>query len=404
MNILTLSTYPFETPLHGGQHRIANIVEILKSAGHNVESAGVLGSDQYPKTAGFCEYPDQTTFLRYVDNPFLMDDFAIGKIFSEDDFFYTKLSSLITTIPDIIFVEQPWLFEFAQRFALDKKLDKAKIIYGSQNVEHRLKRDILNQYLGSKAADIGEQLVLQCELHAIKHADAICCVSEEDLEWTARRTARPCVLAQNGVKTRTTTRAGLIEANRISQHRKFALLCASAHPPNITGFYDIFGAGCGCFAPDELLIIAGSAGPSITADTRFSKVAGMSRSVVSAGVVSEDCIQGLLVLCHAIVLPITHGGGTNLKTAEALWAGRHIVATSTAMRGFDAFANTKGVSIANNSQDFSAAIRAAMQSRPLQLTDLDKQERSTVLWEHTLSSLLELVDSFQAQLSKQLRA
>ena len=35
---------------------------------------------------------------------------------------------------------------------------------------------------------------------------------------------------------------------------------------------------------------------------------------------------------HALILPITQGGGTNLKTAEALWSGRRVVATPQAMR------------------------------------------------------------------------
>jgi hypothetical protein len=32
-------------------------------------------------------------------------------------------------------------------------------------------------------------------------------------------------------------------------------------------------------------------------------------------------LEGLLDGAQCIVLPLTQGGGTNLKTAEALWSG-----------------------------------------------------------------------------------
>jgi hypothetical protein len=391
MNILTLSTYPIENPLHGGQHRLSNIVQAYRDGGHVVQTAGVLGSDQYPKSQGFMPYPGTEPLRQFIANPLLMDDWAIGELFSMNDSYFKSLVDVISTVPDLIHVEQPWLFKFAARFAEIHSSRKVKIIYGSQNVEHQLKFDIVKTYLGIDAAQSGQQKVLRCESTAIARADGICCVSQNDLDWTKIKTEAPCVLAYNGVKARLTTNVGAAEANIITGHKKFALYTASAHPPNITGFFEIFGGGIGCIAPNELIVIAGSAGPSIKSDPRFNRTAGLSKACVAPGTVSEECLQGLLEIAHSVVLPITHGGGTNLKTAEALWAGKHVIATTTAMRGFESFRTSTGISIADEPTQFLIALRIAMAQPPNTLTISESAQRRSVLWSETLKPLLTLV-------------
>jgi hypothetical protein len=391
MNILTLSTYPIDNPLHGGQHRLSNIVQAYRDAGHIVQAAGVLGSLQYPTSQGFAPYPGMAPLTEYIANPFLMDDWAIGELFSMNDSYFRSLVDVISIVPDLIHVEQPWLFKFAARFAELHPNRKVKIIYGSQNVEHDMKFDIVKTYMGIDTAQIVQQKVLRCESEAIAQADGVCCVSQNDLDWTKLKTEAPCVLAYNGVKARLTTTRGIAEANTITGHKKFALYSASAHPPNITGFFEIFGGGVGCLAPNELIVIAGSAGPNIKSDLRFNRTAGLSKACVAPGTVSEECLQGLLEIAHSVVLPITHGGGTNLKTAEALWAGKHIIATPTALRGFESFGSSAGVSIEDKPSGFLTALRASMAKPPNILSSIECKQRSRVLWSETLKPLLTLV-------------
>ncbi len=393
MNILTLSTFPIENPAHGGQHRVANIVQAYRDAGHTVQAAGVLGSSEYNSSSGFAPYPGTAPLTKYISNPFLMDDWAIGELFAKDDYYFQQLSGLITTTPDLIHVEHPWLFNFAKRYATTYKNKNIRTLYGSANIENELKFEIVKNYLGFDAALTAQQKVLQCETNAIALADLVCCVSENDLAWTRLKTKAPAVLAFNGVKARTTTPDGFAEANRISGHKKFALYSASGHPPNITGFFDIFGSGLGCIAPDELIVISGSAGPAIKSDPRFARTAGLAKIFVAAGTVSEACLQGLLETAHAIILPITHGGGTNLKTAEALWAGKHIIATTTALRGFESFRLANGVSVADQPSDFLKSVRKTMNSAPNFLTTVEQVKRRSVLWSETLKPLIALVSA-----------
>ncbi|MET3119257.1 hypothetical protein AAKU64_003496 [Undibacterium sp. GrIS 1.8] len=394
MNILTLSTYPFDIPRHGGQHRLLNIARLLIEAGHNVRSAGVLGSESYPLTPNFVSYPGFAALTEFIENPFLMDDWAIGKLFASNDKYFTQLADLIDIVPDVIHVEQPWLFEFAIRYRNERLNQRVKIFYGSQNIEHELKYDILKTYLTTTVAEDGAKKVLACELNALQQADGVCCVSENDLQWSRDKTKGLVVLAQNGVRETPVALNGIKEANTITGQHKNSLYCASAHPPNISGFFDIFGGGVGCFAPDERLVVAGGAGSNISDDTRFQKTAGLQKNFISAGVVSDESLQGLLHTAHVIVLPITHGGGTNLKTAEALWTGKHVVATSSAMRGFESFINSTGVRVEDTSEGFCEAIKSAMSALPLQLDTIEKEKRRILLWEHTLLPLTEMIGNY----------
>lgn len=388
--ILTLSTYPIDCPSHGGQIRLHNIVQAYRDAGYTVQAAGVLGSDTYPKSPGFVPFPGMDPLTEYIANPFLMDDWAVGELFAKSPQYFAALAECINIEPDIIHVEQPWLFPFALRYAKTSATRPVKLLYGSQNVEHGMKYEIVRRYLGNDSAEAAKLKVLQCEVSAIVQADAVCCVSPPDLGWTSPRTKARCVLAANGVMARASTEAGTSEANAISGQRKFALYCASAHPPNMQGFFDIFGNGVGCMAPNESIVIAGNAGTHIVSDRRFAKTAGLSHACIAAGAVSESCLQGLLDTAHAIILPITHGGGTNLKTPEALWAGKHIVATTTAMRGFEQYASAQGVNIADEPAEFLSALRRCMALAPLRLSGSERTNREAVLWEGTLKPLIEL--------------
>lgn len=388
MRILTLTTYPFENPSHGGQHRIANIVRELASDGHEIDSIGVLGSDHYSPTQGFEAYPGMSPMTDYIRNPFLMDDWGIGRLFADNGQYFSALAAHAKGRYDVIFSEQPWLFRFAVRLSERQSGKKPILVYGSQNIEHRLKKSILSTYLDARSAEAGAKLVEATEREAIKLADAVVCVSESDRAWVKAQTTKEVILACNGVENRSVDDDAIAEANKFSGGRKFALYCASAHPPNMTGFFRYFGQGLGAISPAERLLIAGSAGPAIINDPRFHKAGNLDASCVSAGLVTESCLAGLLYNAHCIILPLSEGGGTNLKTAEALWSGRRIVGTTVAFRGFEEFISSPGVRIADEPPEFLAALRKTMSEEPLFLEKPEIERRKSVLWNRTLEPLV----------------
>lgn len=396
MNILILCTYPIANPKHGGQLRVHHIADAYKSAGHEVQVVGVLGSSNYEQEAGFLSYPQQEQLTSAIANTFLMEDYALGQLFERDEKCRRLLESLIHITPDIIQIEHPWLFGFAMQYAKKFK-NRPQLIYSSHNIEWRLKRDIVVTYRGAGDAKHCADLVLSVELHAVKQADVVVCVSQADANWLSDHTNRPIILAPNGVKAWKSSPPGQQEARTISKGHRYALFCASAHPPNMAGFFELFSGGFGSLKPDEKLIVAGGASYAIAGDTRVHLSAKLAERTTTAGMVSQDCLEGLLDQANCIVLPITQGGGTNLKTAEALWSGKHIVATTVAMRGFERFMHAPGVHLADDPASFKQALRLAMSAAPITLSPDELSARQTVLWQNCLAPLISAIDQLGAQ-------
>jgi hypothetical protein len=88
-----------------------------------------------------------------------------------------------------------------------------------------------------------------------------------------------------------------------------------------------------------------------------------------------------------------------LKTAEAIWAGKHIVATSVAMRGFERFIGASGVHMADDPVAFKRELRVAMEAEPLRLSEGEIDARRSVLWGSCLGPLVELVSNFSVEVS-----
>lgn len=396
MQILLLSTFPITDAAHGGQHRVKNIITALESQGHSVQSCGILGSAGYADTPGFLAYPGALPLRGYIDNPFLMEDWALGQLCVYDDEYFHALSTKIDPVPQIISCEHPWLVQFALRY-IDQfsGSTKPKLIYGAHNVECELKRDIILQYFDRSTADKAYDIIFECESIALRSADLVTCVSEQDATWVKIQGARTVVIAPNGVADRRASLEDIKEANLITGARRFALYCASGHPPNIEGFYSVFGHGVGCFSPDARLVVAGAAGAAIQTHAQFPKTSGLKAAFVDAGVVSEAQLRGLLEAAHTLILPITRGGGTNLKTAEAIWSGNHVVATNKALRGFEEFASDMGIWRTSSPTDFCRAVEISLASPRNAISLDDRKKRSNLLWNNCLKPLTDAISRLE---------
>ncbi len=367
-------------------------MDAYRTWGHDVQVLGVLGSSHYGAEDGFLAFPGELNLAKIVEPSFLLEDYAIGRLFETDSRCYRKLSGLIHEAPEIIHVEQPWLVKFADRYKKEFATN-AKILYGSQNIEHRLKGDILKQYVNLDLAEKLSLKVKRLEIDAIKISDAIICVSESDLIWVKEQADKPMVLAPNGVNPWGLSEAGSQKAKIHTKEYRYALYCASGHPPNLFGFFDMFGGGFGSLKPDERLVVAGGVGNLVFSDNRFIESAKLAERVLIAGQVDKLCLDGLLNSAHCIVLPLTMGGGTNLKTAEAILSCRYVVATSKAMRGFEHFIGAKGIFIADSRDEFKRALRLVMGLPALNLAESEVEFRKSVLWENCLNTIPSLIDS-----------
>lgn len=78
MNILILSCYDPRGGRHGGEIRLNEIIKFFESEGHIVNNGGLLSSDTYTESRYFLKRPANEVLLKFVSNPFLMEDYAVG--------------------------------------------------------------------------------------------------------------------------------------------------------------------------------------------------------------------------------------------------------------------------------------------------------------------------------------
>jgi glycosyltransferase involved in cell wall biosynthesis len=399
MNLLTLSSYDPTQRSHGGEIRLSEIIRFFQSQGHHVISGGLLSSDHYKESRYFLKRPENSLLTRYVENLFLMEDYAVGMEAYHSEAISQELLHRIDCDIDAIFVEQPWMFGLATRIR-DGTAKHLPIIYGSANIEYRLKRSILMSYFPEDHVELCTKLIAEMELAAIQKCDGYTAVTEADLSWI--RSQRPdsskiSVLAANAGNTSSIQPDESNACRDISGHKKYALYVASGHPPNVKGFYEMLGGHCGSFNGDELLVLAGSVGEGVYHDPKYKEIQTLHRHIKLTGVVRSETLQHLIFCAHQILLPITQGEGSNLKTAEALLSGKPIVATSVSFRGYEAFQHLPQVIIADTPREFKSAIRTNMRKPYTPGATCIPEIYYPLTWSYSLHPLAHLLSILKKQ-------
>jgi hypothetical protein len=193
--------------------------------------------------------------------------------------------------------------------------------------------------IASNAAD----MVRELEIEIIKKADYAIVVSEEEATFIKSNNDDCVVTVRNNGNGHITHQ--LMQQNiKVNYVNESYVFIGSAHPPNIEGLLKIFHKLKEYSPKSEFALkIIGSV--------------GLVRAIIDA---SEHCLNSNILilgildveqLIHeienskGILLPIFTGGGTNLKTAEALMSQKYIVGTSKSFRGYENFKNEDGVKI-----------------------------------------------------------
>jgi hypothetical protein len=171
----------------------------------------------------------------------------------------------------------------------------------------------------------------------------------------------------------------------------YVLYIASAHEPNASGIPDLFSTMFEALRPLERLVVAGGVCHFFSEWFRTGGPVHLARErMILLGEVTDFCRDGLIANAAGIVLPVREGGGSNLKTAEALYSRLPLVATSVAMRGYEMFRHADGVIVADDPTAFAAGMRKVMDGlvgkRP-PAPALDE-----LLWDNTLLPIARLVD------------
>lgn len=395
--VLLLSTYPFVEPRHGGQVRLAGIAEAFAEAGWQVDSMAIYEPEGYGSQrlgARDIAFPCDSPYRKFHgrDVP-LINDLLSGPYAAADDGGFQAVLQKLPRQLDAIHIEQPWLWPLGQRIKQLPRFKDACLIYGSQNIEAPLKRDILTSYQIATAEEVVAEIDA-LEQRAAREADISVAVTQSDLDVLIAWGARRPVLAANGIAAWQARPETLERWRERLPKTPWMLYVASAHPPNFTGFTDCVGPSLGCFAPDSRLVVAGSVCEHLSrhlAATRWHSL-NLSRLQL-LNVLSDDDLAAVKTLAHAFLLPIPHGGGSNIKTAEALYSGAHVLGTAAAFRGFEDFMDLPEVTVARSPADFQAGIRTLLARPTAAPSEAAWERREALRWDRCLAAIPAAVDA-----------
>lgn len=385
MKILSLGTYPIKMPFHGGQRRVSALCRQHRAAGHQITYVAAYPAGAYGESlTETCDYavsaPDEL-------GGGWASDVVAGPYCAENEEAYRHFSTIFNaTEPDIISLESPFLYALAKKLQ-DDAGRPVKLIYSSQNVEAPLKREVLNA-TGLDAKSVGRivSAVESVEREAVERADLVIAVSESDAAvyrtWAPKKHV---IVRANGIDA---PHAPVFERPEYFPE-PYVVFVGSAHIPNRDGFMNlIVGDGLQFLPPEKAIAVIGNVSDLIYQHPVFQRrVTSNCDRVQFYPNASDEALATLLQHSNAVLLPISTGGGTNLKTAEALVAGKWVIGTPQSFRGYEVFQHDPNVIIAATRDEFVEGIRKALANPPPALSQLQEDQRAALLWPRVLEGL-----------------
>ncbi len=387
--ILQITSYPTRRPLHGGQLRAHHTARVLEASGHSVDRLAVFSRSQYP-AAG--EAPsvdlDSARTGRRLPEIWQVLDLTTSELAAADETCFLAFANHVQAAqPDILMLEEPWLWPAVRRWR--ERLSSAPpVIYNAHNIEGRAKAAILADAKIPGATGIAAE-VEALERGLASSAGAVSATTAEDAATIASWTGKPVAVARNGTVLRQADHLHRILPAPLEPSHRFLLFVGSAHPPNATGFWDMVIPALPQLRSFQRIVVAGGVSHLIQTRVDQGGPVYLARDrLVLFGQVSELTLSCLLSNATGILLPIPYGGGSNLKTAEALVSGLPIIGTSQAFRGFDDYAGLPGVAIADSPAAFAATIRDLFDAGGTASVMPPPRE---LLWDSTLQPIVSLV-------------
>lgn len=363
-SVLLLTTYPIVKPRHGGQLRARALVDGYQAAGFQVAHLAVVDKGAFPPaTLGplDLEFPaeDPRWFIDGKALP-VSNDLRAGHYVAESEEAYQRALASIPARVDVFHLEQPWLLPLVRRLKKEARYANTRIVYGAQNIEGPLREGILRPRALPHWAEVVTRVVA-VETEACRLADLTLAVSASDTEALKQLGARAVLHAPNGTQPWKAS-ARLVERWTATLNaRRVALFVGSAHPPNVDGFIHALGDALGCVPPDCRIVVAGGVGHGLADHYFRGRFAALNRSRLElTGQLDDEELAALKTLADVFLLPIFEGGGSNIKTAEALFSGKPIIATAVSMRGFEAYSQLPEVAIVDTREGFQLALRNSL--------------------------------------------
>lgn len=338
IKVLQITTYPVDNPDHGGKLRCFNIRKALRKQ-FEVETLS-FDVQQFESINGLSVTLAHDKFVGIVKSH-LFFDWGINLYLNES---LSLKSSIFTAVkdfsPDIIIIEQGFLWPLVLEMKKKNIINKdTSFVYSAHNIEYQMKKQIYASLFSGKELQKYVSIVQSIEYDVIKNADVIWAVSEYDINYIRQVSFTDKIyLYINGHCGLVKTTLANKWKEKFEESKRNWVYVASWHGPNINGLYDLVTNGLlEKDSSDTTLWVFGSVGAGLLNERHITIPKNASIQIV--GPSSEEDIDSAISVCTGIVLPIWEGGGSNLKTAQALLSGKKIVASNFAFRGFESYKN-----------------------------------------------------------------
>jgi hypothetical protein len=390
--MLVIGSYPIKDARHGGQKRLEAIFEHYRGFIKEVRFSAVFHKATYPQFEMTDICLGQKEILDEIDKDPQYYELIIGEAPNKDIHTRSYMAQLLLEYqPDIIHIEQPYLYA-GMKVLLQELGMRPFLIFGSENIEAPLKDEILqhSHYGAKKRKDIVSR-VDGIERMFTREADLVVAVSKSDALIHKRMGAKRCVVASNGIKKNVpdhTIQKYWLRYKKAEGLDKTVVFIGSGHPPNYKGFLELIGNDSSFLRDGAKFIIAGGVGEyfKITYKEKEAHLRFWEK-VNAVGFLEEDQLTGLIDTADLIILPIISGGGSNLKTAEAILSGKKIVATSFAFRGFEEYLSLPNIYIADTPDEFKVAINKALDEPYIHRSRQEVSLAERVQWSYSLGSI-----------------
>lgn len=377
-----LGPWAIVRPRHGGQIRAANIVRAYRSEGHEVKFIGIYDPNNVPVSdTTEDDVPIDHAVMHYIHLSGLPWEISLWQAFADVKPLYERFVAVVRDFrPDIVQIEEPYLWPLVRALRSAGELGRARVIHSSYNFETDYRRE-LGRIAGYLDEVVLENVALQ-ERQIARECDLVITVSDTDADSFKKLGALRVIVARNGSSAISPSPAAVRAVDAYTGGAPFALFVSSAHPPNAKGLLD-FVHGIEEALPGKLFVC----GAVYRLLAEESKRHQILRNADIWGMVDPQMLEALLARASVILLPKTSGGGSNLKTSEALLARRPVVATRLAFTGFENWQDLPGVEIEDDPTQFWKRVRYKLE-RPELTWNSQADARHELLWEACLAPML----------------
>jgi glycosyltransferase involved in cell wall biosynthesis len=376
----------------GGPARIFNIREVLEHHGYRVTNVVVQAAPSGGAVGlGDLHLLAERPFGAHVDHVY--GDVDLGRRAAADRRLTARVREhLATSEVDLVVLEQPFLTELALNAM---GTDNRPIIYNSQNVEFRLRRDLERfQFLASRPTNRMDE-VREIEKATVDAAAAVTTICQTDRAKMMEEFCCDSVIVPNG--TALADFPWVPYAGALPARPDFAF-AGSSYWPNVEGFARIAQPSLAFLPPTTRIHVAGSAADGLLSVPSIARWHSINASRIELrGFLPMRSLVRLMQSARAVLVPIYVGEGSNLKSADALAAGVPVIMTERASHGYEDViaADPEGVTVVDSVPGFRHAMRHLL-DEPWPAAPIGGPRRELLSWRRRLEPLLGVVQGVLA--------